>query len=66
MPIGDEKITTLALLEFQPVLQRAMKMAQMKAPGGPHAANNDLSGLVNVGLPVWCGKISHNCDSKAA
>jgi hypothetical protein len=45
VPIGDKKITAKLLLKPQPVGERAVKMAEMKSPGGAHAANDGFHGF---------------------
>ena len=40
MPIGDEEVTPILLLETKPIRQRAMQMTEMKPPRGSHSAND--------------------------
>jgi hypothetical protein len=42
MPVGDEKIAFVLVLEPDPVFEHAMIVAEMQAPGGPHARENPL------------------------
>jgi hypothetical protein len=38
VPVGNEEIAVVLVLELNPVLKGAVKVAEMKAPGGAHAA----------------------------
>ena len=43
MPVGDEEIALVLVLQFHPVAQRAVKIAQMQRPRGPHAGQHPAS-----------------------
>ncbi len=40
MPVGDEKVALILVLQFHPIAQRAVKIAQMQRPRGPHAGKH--------------------------
>ena len=40
VPVGDEEVALVLVLQFHPVAQRAVKIAQMQRPGGPHAGQH--------------------------
>ena len=44
MPVGHEKEAFLAVLEFHPVLDDAVVVAQMQPPGRAHAGHHPLTG----------------------
>ena len=37
VPVGDEEVALVLVLQLDPVAQRAVKIAQMQRPGRPHA-----------------------------
>ena len=36
MPVGNEEVAIVPMLELNPVLEGAVKVAEMKAPRGAH------------------------------
>jgi hypothetical protein len=40
VPVGNEKKTFVLVLQFDPIFQRAMEIAQMQLPGGAHAGKD--------------------------
>jgi hypothetical protein len=43
MPVGNEEIAIVLLLQLNPVLQHSKIMPEVKWSGGPHAGNNAMN-----------------------
>ena len=42
VPVGDEEVAIVFLLELQPVGEGAEEMAEVQAAGGPHSAEDSF------------------------
>ena len=45
VPVGDEEIALVLVLQLDPVVQRAHVVAQVQLAGGAHAAQNARAGI---------------------
>ena len=50
MPVGDEKVAVVVVLQAYPVVEGAHVVAEMQFAGGPHAAQHALELLNDSGL----------------
>ncbi len=56
MPIGDEEIAFVLVLQLDPILEGAVIIAEVQQPGGPHAGEH----------PPILNRTAHDGDPKQA
>ena len=67
VPVGDEEIALVLVLQVDPVLERAVVVAEMQLAGGPHAGQNSfgLRMAAHVKRAKYTGRchcVRHNVD----